>query len=193
MSFDRTDLYTYQEGWNNNLDPNYPPTDTQIGTVRKFIYEKTVILDNFCFDNISQEGIYEIFRQSFNKKSISDQIISKAYSNSDIEIHLFYNAKIDHKIHVYNLTRPNKDKMFKNNDLNNSYCKGKYCINLRNKKIGIIDGCYLGNDRITPRFKVAIIGGRLSDWYVDSCILINSDIPDKILYEYITSKSKFFK
>jgi hypothetical protein len=70
----------------------------------------------------------------------------------------------------------NKKDLYFGETLNNDYHSGYIVLNKRLNKRGTVTGCFLGNDRKTPRYKVrkegAIIRSDTSDWNVDECTVV---------------------
>jgi hypothetical protein len=67
---------------------------------------------------------------------------------------------------------------FYNKVLNNNYHSGYFVQNKKTQKKGTVIGCFLGNDRITPRYKIRKENAKslrdTTDWKVEECIVIDS-------------------
>lgn len=70
----------------------------------------------------------------------------------------------------------NKTDLYIRGELNNNYHSGYIVLNKNLNKRGIVVGCFLGNDRKTPRYKVrkegATVRSDRSDWKVDECTVV---------------------
>ena len=70
----------------------------------------------------------------------------------------------------------NKKDLYLGGTLNNNYHNGYIVLNNSLNKKGTVVGCFLGNDRKTPRYKIrkegAVTRGDRSDWNIEECTVL---------------------
>jgi hypothetical protein len=62
--------------------------------------------------------------------------------------------------------------------LNNDYHSGYVVQNKKTQKRGTVIGCFLGNDRTTPRYKIRRENAKslrdTTDWKVEECVVVSA-------------------
>ena len=72
----------------------------------------------------------------------------------------------------------NKTDLYIFGQLNNNYHSGYFVLNKKNGKRGTVVGCFLGNDRVTPRYKIRRENAKslrdTTDWNVSECEVVQA-------------------